>query len=120
MKSKRRPVIELALDVDQLTEAIVAKLRPLIRELVGKTKSSDADAGERSWWLSEWAKLRGVSKSYAQREVYAGRLKAKRMPGRGARGTWLVTPEADREWLASLPASQIKQSNGVDEEQIAP
>jgi hypothetical protein len=35
-------------------------------------------------------------------------------PVRG--GSWLVTPEADREWLASLPASKLKQqTNGTHE-----
>jgi hypothetical protein len=30
--------------------------------------------------------------------------------------SWLVTPETDREWLASLPASASIKRNGVDEE----
>jgi hypothetical protein len=35
------------------------------------------------------------------------------------RGSGPVTPEADREWLANLPAGAVKQTNGVDKEERA-
>jgi hypothetical protein len=100
MKTKRRPVVQVELDVDMFADAVARRLKPLLE---GKAKPSDSDKN-RFWLLADRAKLRGVSKSFAQREIHAGRMRARRLQGRGSVrcGSWLVTPEADREWLAEL------------------
>jgi hypothetical protein len=43
------------------------------------------------------------------------------VPGRGSvrGGNWLVTPEADRKWLANLPATAVKRATDYGQKKTA-
>jgi excisionase family DNA binding protein len=109
MKSKRRPVFSFELDTDKLVDAIVMKLAPLLTGKAAAERSTEA-----AETLDELCASTGVGKTKVLEEIRAGRLDARKL-GR----KWIIPASAKQRWLASLPASQIKQ-NGVDEEQRAP
>jgi excisionase family DNA binding protein len=104
MKSKRRPILQVELDVDKLVDAIVTKLKPF---LTGKAAAERSSGAAES--LDELCASTGVGKTKALEEIRAGRLDARKL-GR----KWIIPASAKQRWLASLPASQIKQSNGED------
>jgi hypothetical protein len=103
MKTKRRPVrpvLQIELNTEAIVDAIVAKLRPF---LTGKAKADrDTVSGE---GLEEFCASVGISRTKAKQEIAEGKLDARKV-GKKV----LITADAKRAWLASLPASVTKQT----------
>jgi hypothetical protein len=99
-RSARRPVVQFELDTDKLVDAIVTKLAPFLAGRVAAER--DVVAGES---LGEFCASVSISRSKAYKEIAAGKLVARK-----AGKKVLITSQAKADWLASLPASEIKQS----------
>jgi hypothetical protein len=103
MKKRRsaRPVMHVEFDTDAIVNGVVAKLLPF---LTGKAKADrDTVSGE---GLDEFCVSVGISRTKAKQQIAEGKLDARKV-GKKV----LITAEAKRAWLASLPASAIKQAS---------
>jgi excisionase family DNA binding protein len=107
MKTKRRSILQVELDTDKLVDAIVTKLAPLLTGKAAAERTTETAEG-----LDEFCESVGVSRTKAREEIREGRLRAVKL------GRKVLIPTAEKaRWLASLPASKLKQPNGKEGDQ---
>ncbi len=103
-KPRRRTVVAVDLDTEQLVDDIIRRLEPL---LVGRASAEPAAAAATS--LAELCASVGLSPTFIKSEIAAGRLKAVKAGTRV-----LITAEARTEWLASLPSAMTQKKGGTN------
>jgi excisionase family DNA binding protein len=92
--------VQVELDTDKLVDAIVTKLAPLLAGKAAAERSSETAEG-----LDEFCASVGVGRTKIKREIAEGRLRSVKL------GKKVLIPAAEKaRWLASLPASAIKQT----------